>query len=438
MKTLISLFLLIMYLYSCNELNNRQHALSLLKEGERLESLNLGDSAFKAYQKSIKILERTNEYELLGEAHLKVGRLLTQHTLNEEALCEYKKVRQYGEKLEDKTLLSKSMRYIGQHFLLKDSTDYGIKCVKDPLNYINQIKDPEEIAFIYNNLSFIYYEQKQYREALVYNDLSLSYCTDTILKYKNYSVRGNIYFRIGMKDSARYYFQRGLKSPNLYTQASIHYHLYEMDSLKRHYNKYIVLRDSIDSLKETEDIAKIQLSNNLKPKAPLIKVTHLIIFGLCLSVLVWYSLYRKKQLIIQKQNLLSEEKAKKKEDRIDAFKKSHIYKKIKTLVAEESKHPRNKENIQIRFSHEERKDLFNLLEETYPEFISALQEYSDPQLNQIEIMYCCLTHQLKLSNFCTAICLNVSSGTPRQYKKRICEKLQKSVLGKKLLEEMGF
>lgn len=439
MKNTITLFLLLTILGSCNNLNNKQHALSLIKEAERLEKLHLPDSAFQIYQKCIETLKPTNEYKLLGETHLKIGRLLFYHTLKDESLLEYEKALQYGKKLKDKTLQSQSMRYIGQYYLIKDSTEYGINCVKDPLKYINQIKDPEEIAFVYNNLSYIYYEQKQYKEALVYNNLSQSYCTDSILMYKNYSVRGNIYVGLQQIDSAYYYFHKGLQSPNLYTQATIYYSLYQMDTIqKNYYNTYLQLADSIESLRQTENIAKTQFEKTLKPQRPIIHPLHLSIFIIFLTVLgiVWF--FKHKKLLVQRKALLIEETNKKLEDKVNMLKETNIYKKVQTLVLEEKKHPRSKENIQIKFNNEEMETLFQLLEKTYSEFIASLKENSNPKLNRAEIMYCCLIYQLKLSNYCTSICLNVSIDTPRQYKKRIKEKLQKSVKGKKLLEEMAF
>lgn len=438
MKPYISFsFLLFITIFSCKNTglspNEITKADSIFQHGKQMEIEGKADSAVIFYRKSLSILENSDQYELIGTVYNKLAELLWLHNYYDHAISCYEDALSATQRLEDKTLTSKSLRGIGKCYILKNQFDSALVQMEKAYELHSQIKNKKELAALYNNLSVVCSELGYQERAMEWNIKSMGISEDTLLTYRNYALHSDLCYKIGEFDSAVHYAHLGLKSSDIYIRSSCVETLYSIASQTNSPDTTIYmhmvssLTDSIKSNNKAVEIgdAEIKLKQEQIIKAMNQQPNHWVYWVLgCIIIinLILFALYivrRKKspmdtpvinnpaqtnitndleQIIIKKGELYSE-----------LFQNSLSY---QTSI--------EKLNKKKHLTYNEQKTLMESIGNTFEPYIEDLAKHLN--LTHEESLLCCL-FLLKLSNRQCAACKNVSDNAIRTQKSRIKNKM---------------
>lgn len=128
-----------------------------------------------------------------------------------------------------------------------------------------EIATPESSSSLYNDLGILYLKTNQYKEAHDCIQKSIQTCFTPSLEYHLYLTYGEYLLRTAQYDSAQYYLNQSLQSPNIYTQAGSLYFLAQIKRKKsdftnyfKYWDHYELLRDSIKVNSHYENIRMTQ------------------------------------------------------------------------------------------------------------------------------------------------------------------------------------
>lgn len=268
-KHLFKLLILMCLLSACNKEKEINRAKVIYEKGVKCEEANQVDSAAIYYRTAINLLKGTNEYELLGEYYNQLGNVLYMNNNYNRALEIHKQAFKYSDKLEDKTLASKSLRGISKDFILIERYDSALIYLTQATKLTKAIQDKEEIAHIHNNLAVVYSEIGSLEEAIKHNTLAIKLAQDSLNIFKNISTRGKLFIKKGQYDSAMYYCLLGSKSKDIYTKASCYQKLAYIAAItksidsSRYIKQYQILLDTINERNRSEALSQSEYTHEL-------------------------------------------------------------------------------------------------------------------------------------------------------------------------------
>ena len=195
---------------------------------------------------------------------------------------------------------------------------------------------------VYGELASLYIDKGEYLKSYKYIQKVLSSPSKRILLDPTYLTLGKLFHKTNQIDSAYFYLRLCTNSPILKTRAGAFYYLAQLELEKKHWKYYAInqiqyeeLRDSINLIKQTESIRKMESlydyhqaeSKFLKAKILLdkmkIRYLYMCLFGgICLicvvmgAICVYFSLKRKKMKLCEQRERLFALKKKRDEDQI--------------------------------------------------------------------------------------------------------------------------
>ena len=436
--------MLLFFMFSCS--GRRQHDVEeLFARAARWEDAGHPDSALLAYRRVLLLLEEGDDAEAEACAHAKAGELLFMHSLYDFSLEEYRQACIPAARLANKALLSASLRGMGKNYWMKDSMHRADECFHRALRCVAQIRDSQEVALVYNNLAGFLFEQGKYDSVLYYDRHALLYDASDTMFHRSYLQRGDVFKMRGQYDSAAYYYRRCVDFPDIYIRGGA------LLSLTRLYaqlgdtlladacsKQYHLRLDTILYRERTDEMSAVYLRHAVQEatnesalsKAGWVWVLALLLAGAA-ACLAWRRRKRRRMRALRQTKRQEQEL----DSRWQAFQASGTYQKICRLQEEEAGNLRSKQAVTVTFSHEEQEVLAAEVFKACPDWVERLRR-AGLGFSEQEILYCCLSGRLGLSNFCIERCMNLATGSARQHKQRIKRKLEASKEGRKLWEQI--
>ena len=301
---------------------------------------DLGDAlhAQDYYLKALQDESKVEDHALLGRIYNSIGMLYTYQNVYEKALPYQRKALDRFALMQDSVGISYVLRDIGRTFTALEKNDSAIAYYEQALLVCNNRNKP----LVYGELASLYIDKGEYLKSYKYIQKVLSSPSKRILLDPTYLTLGKLFHKTNQIDSAYFYLRLCTNSPILKTRAGAFYYLAQLELEKKHWKYYAInqiqyeeLRDSINLIKQTESIRKMESlydyhqaeSKFLKAKILLdkmkIRYLYMCLFGgICLicvvmgAICVYFSLKRKKMKLCEQRERLFALKKKRDEDQI--------------------------------------------------------------------------------------------------------------------------
>lgn len=298
--------------------NPRMMTLANLYSGCVYEEKGVFENAMQAYNQAYKYAENTSDSLLMWRIPIYIGRLFQIHFNYELALDSYRlSAEKCGNKKER---LVESYGAMGRAFMLLKENDSALFYYKKGVELSKQTSNLKIQSTLYQNISLLYREIKDFNNAEKYLKLSMQYNTDSnsLLRYhlnlaKLYIVSANI-------DSTRIYAKKLLNDieieaiEDLSLKASIYNFISEYfvaikcyDSAQ-YYQKELIsiiskiyderLKQNVYEVQKKYDYDNLQRSYDKRLIESLRVITIMIFILLCISVafiIVLLRLFRKRK-----------------------------------------------------------------------------------------------------------------------------------------------
>ncbi len=441
------LFLSIFLLLSCSEDKHRQ-AMNLYEQGKAQEERGAVDSAVITYNEVINLLEQTSNKSLYGDIYNRLGDVYLNNNLETDALKVFQIALRYNLALSDKTKASYSLRGMGKSYAYRLKPDSALYYHLKASKLIPHIKDSDEIANVYNNLSNDYFELNNYDSALIYVAKAISLNKDSLRIYSNYSVKGNVFMANHQYDSAYIYFKKGVLSPYIYTRATCYFHLSEIakQTGDSNYAKYLEiyhsLNDSIDLQNQGIKIVKAEkyYTKDSKSQLNIFSIIWLIGFVITGAVCIYFAFRYYKKKINKASKLLEENEAYLRKTQVQLasllanIKEAGELCRKRFMQSKEYSVIENRLRIDTILSYDEQAEYCSFLSVHFDSYIKSLQNIMT--MSDDDCYLCCLF----LSGFKTKHCANFRSITTnglRTQKGRIFQKI-KQIFGVDITFENFF
>ena len=277
--------------------------------------LNQNDQAIEDFTKSINLLKKSNNKEMLAANYIYLGASFSERKEQKIATKYIIKGLKLATEINDQNLMGGGYRELAHIYYLNEDYDKTIEYLKKVADIAKKNKNLADVIVSYNNIAIVYKDQgndsmalnyyhkiselnpekvmEPYNLIIFYNNFgeniyntskdkskALEYFNKSLnVALKNkirpdaiYSYFASLYEKTNQIDSAKYYYKKSLEtvdSTNYENQLYLHNKLIEMD-LKQQHNikllKSVKTRDSIETLyikKFTSD-NQLDLENNLK------------------------------------------------------------------------------------------------------------------------------------------------------------------------------
>ena len=299
---------------------------------------DLGDAlhAQDYYLKALQDENQINDYILIGRIYSSIGMLYTYQNVYEKALPYQRKALDRFALMQDSVGISYVLRDIGRTFTALEKKDSAIAYYEQALLVCSSRNKP----LVYGELASLYIDKGEYLKSYKYIQKVLSSPSKKVLLDPTYLTLGKLFHKTNQIDSAYFYLRLCTNSPIIKTRAGAFYYLAQLE--KKHWKNYAInqiqyeeLRDSINLIKQTESIRKMESlydyhqaeSKFLKAKILLdkmeIRYLYVCLFGgVCLIcvvigvICVYFSMKRKRMKLCEQREKLFVLKKKREEDQI--------------------------------------------------------------------------------------------------------------------------
>lgn len=437
---------------------------------------------------SLKFYDSHGDSINKAEAYFYAGRINQEMRNDKEAINYLLKAADYGSASKEYKLRYMIYYYLGDLYFDQNLYDSAIKMHKKALYFSKLLNNNSYIAFALRSCALSYAGKKRPKLALDYYYKALNLGPDTAVRitlfneigerynsignsnlaimYVNKAIRlkpspqslfychiikGNAYFNMQKYDSAKYYYNKTIFSPNLYTRAMSYHKLAEIAKIKGAYKNaidlmmlYDELRDSIES--QTKSAAIIEMENIyqhgkskeqiqqliLDKKEQTIRFYHwgLLTFALIIMSSGSFFVYRnneKKRLLDKSRKLLEQENRlimmRERDCRLreDFFRKLNNINKIPSLISLDEKGEKNKKQeveatTKISLTDREWEELIRNIDVAYDHFSERLKK-AYPNLNNQEIRLCCLVKiKVARNDLANIFCITPQSVKTTKYR----------------------
>lgn len=299
---------------------------------------DLGDAlhAQDYYLKALQDENQINDYILIGRIYSSIGMLYTYQNVYEKALPYQRKALDRFALMQDSVGISYVLRDIGRTFTALEKKDSAIAYYEQALLVCSSRNKP----LVYGELASLYIDKGEYLKSYKYIQKVLSSPSKKVLLDPTYLTLGKLFHKTNQIDSAYFYLRLCTNSPIIKTRAGAFYYLAQLELEKKHWKNYAInqiqyeeLRDSINLIKQTESIRKMESlydyhqaeSKFLKAKILLdkmeIRYLYVCLFGgVCLIcvvigvICVYFSMKRKRMKLCEQREKLFVLKKKREED----------------------------------------------------------------------------------------------------------------------------
>lgn len=421
-------------------------------------------AAVDCYLQSLRNMPKECDSTFLAMIYYHSGECYKDQNMTETARKMYQQARDINLRRHDTLRAFHNVRGIGTTFFLELQLDSATYHHKQALEMSLSLDYPVPSGIIYKDLSGYYYEQKRYEQAYTYISKAIANLSDIEDLTSAYSIKGDILYQMGEKDSALYYWHLGKESPDIYTKTSNYDNIYRINKELSNWETAVLYADSfivyydsiqtmndraeIDSLTDDHQLELHKYKLSVKQRRTTYFLLGLFLFlALSLSLLfLWRDRKRKnKYMALQKQlrenrvetlslaktdipkeekkdNRLYELKKEKFDICISLFKSTEGYKRLNEL--EEAK-PKERINIIKRYRAVITIDIKR-------SFVDIMEDLNNicPTLTHEDLLYCVLT-LLQCPKEIIMDVMDTSSDAIKTRKNRI-----KNKMGKDLFESI--
>ena len=332
-------------------------------QGRVYRDMNDAPRALNAFQQALDL--NTPKLDLLAKTYSQMGYLFMYQGLHDEVIQVNRKAIELYLSQGKRNKISYALRDIARMYSVKNMQDSALYYYKEACQTTLTDRDSTRYYGILGELGGYYYKLGRFDEA----QKTLSKAekkSEQNNKAHIYINLGNIYEKKQKWDSAYHYYKKVLTLGDIYQKCYTYYDLGWMESRKGNHSKameymkqYVLLKDSIDYMKETETVAKINALYNYQhteeenAKLELEKEKQRywnLIFctsSVCIIILSGtFILYQKRK----KENLLSriEEKRKQEEQKYNSSLEAIRNNQQKIAKLEESLKEKKTENNQLQ------------------------------------------------------------------------------------------
>ncbi|MBR5204263.1 MAG: sel1 repeat family protein [Bacteroidaceae bacterium] len=279
-------------------------------QGSTYRDMNDAPRALKAFQQAMDL--NVPNYDLQAKAYNQMGTLFMYQGLYDEVIRVNRKAIELYLLQGKKNKISYAQRDIARMYNVKNMPDSALRYYKEACHMALEDNDSVRYYGILGELGGYFYRIGRMEEArktlLVVNQKSTSQNKAHI-----YINLGNIYEEIQQWDSAYYYYEKAMKTGDLYQLCNTFYNLSWLESHKGNHSqamaymkRHITLKDSLGRIKDTETVAKINAlynyqhtadeNANLKLNMEKAKNRNLLLFfTFALGILLTINYFKKKQ-----------------------------------------------------------------------------------------------------------------------------------------------
>lgn len=299
-------------------------AKALYYHGRVNQDLGQPEKALFDYLSALDVAQKTNEYKLCGLICDNLGQIYRKQFMYDHSIPRFQQACQYYVQAGDTLGQIYALRNIGRTYTEIEpySFDSAYVSYKQACMLAEQMNHTLVQSSILNDLGNEYKRQGNYVLAkdMIMQAIRLSPQKSALLLPK-YSNLGDVYMKIGVYDSARYYFNASLQSPDLFTQGNAYSRLAELEGLLGNYkqaclykDQYFLCVDSLNSQLHGAELNAVERKYNeesaiseIREKALMQKNFYLSV--VCAFIILFFSVFfwykkrqRKKDLeILQKE-----------------------------------------------------------------------------------------------------------------------------------------
>lgn len=226
-----------------------------VKAGEALfyygKIMALQDSvatAMQAFLDAEKLLEGTLDYKQKTLLQEYIGYLNYDQGVYETAIDNYLKSIYYGKKANDSLRVIYGYRNIAQVYVAKLNMDSARWYAEYGINLLKGNSTIEALPSLLQVLGIVERNEGNFSGAINNFLRAIKFEKESYMIYHYYFSLGEIYMQIGSFEKAKSYFERGLISKQLYTQAGAYNYLFLLEKKKGDYAKALFYKEKSDSL----------------------------------------------------------------------------------------------------------------------------------------------------------------------------------------------
>ena len=227
-----------------------------------------------------------------------MGWLFYRQKLYDEALSHYQQSYTNDSILEDKVEMASDLVNIGYIYRCKDDFKTSLEkylYARDVVSYINDEKTMDEID---TQVAGLYVLLEEYEDAKIAIQSPLSHVDLSTLNV--YSIAADIYYKLGIVDTASLYYDKVLEIGNIYGKRAANEHLgmitlqeNRVEEASQYLTQFRILTDSIQRITATETVAQMNSLYNYqlhieKANKAIVgqKNAQLLVLFLCLLLLL--------------------------------------------------------------------------------------------------------------------------------------------------------
>lgn len=303
--------------------NELRKAQAYYCKGRVLMDLSLFDQAIVCFLKAEDLVQKTTDYNLQARICNQLGDLYRKNSLYDITLTYYQKAHSCYMQDENLKGVAYALRDIGLTYEYLGQLDSSLFYLNQSLDIAKKNEWSALKRLVFKCIGSVYESMSAYPVAINYVYSSMETLQNENQLYPLFYSLGYLYEKMGKKDSALFYINKSMNSPdiNIRCQSYREYSLllYQNRNYEAAFDsneQYLLLRDSIENMYQSETISEIGARYNygkavneknqllLKKKDNesffLLVVIGLLIL-LSLVVYLYLSRLHKKQLALQKK-----------------------------------------------------------------------------------------------------------------------------------------
>lgn len=376
--------------------------------------------AMTFFLKASDFSENCKNYKLRYLVYYYLGDMYSVDSHYDLAIKMQQKAFYYSKLLKDSLYIAYSLRDLALSYGGKSLNDSSLTCYYQAFNVLPKT-NVKVLISLFNEIGGAYSNTCDYKQALRYVDKAIALKPSKTELFYSYVTKAHTFFQMQRYDSAIYYYNKTIYSPNIYTRAASYDRLAAAYRAKGDYIKaydlmriYNELRDSIDI--QTKDAAILEMQNvyqhgksleqvqrlNSDKQEQVIRYYRLSFLFLVVLIILGgaFFIYRsrnkkellqKSKLLLEQENRLIRMREKDCQLREDFFKKLNNIKKIPSLSRTDKT---EKETLidttaKISLTDIDWEEIIRNIDLAYDHFTDRLIK-AYPNLTTQEIHLCCL------------------------------------------------
>ena len=390
--------------------------------------------------------DNSKDYKLQYLIYYYLGDLYFNENLYDSALKMDQQAIYYSRLLNNKSFMVYALRNAALAFSGKNKNDSSIAYYQRALKILPK-SDTTTLVTLLNEMGGRYNEVGDYSHALQIVNKAICLNSDKVKSLYSYITKAHIYFKKQQYDSATFYYDKTVDSPELYTKAESYNRLSKigricgnMDKALFYNDFYLRCRDSIEKQQRSEMIIKMQNiyqhkktvekiqyltleKNQQKMVLYLISATSLGILFFLVSILLLYRGRKEKQTreleqVVQQEKEESEKaKARLQESELIRIKKEKELLEKEMELRTDFFSRLNNLTFPFLSANDQKGETIRLTDDDWESIVkntdAAFDHFSTrlanafPELKKDEILFCCLIKmKLGLSTLSSVYCLS--------------------------------